>query len=153
MEKKRKFILIVAVAGMVGTFLPWASAFGYTVNGTEGDGWITLVMFAIGGAIAFFKGDKAQPLSKGTLYGVWIPAAIAGFIALEKIFTKPSGMGMKIGLGLWLIAIAGILQVLISFFFKGEGGWDIPKSVDDVKQAAKPDAPEEPAAPEEEKKE
>jgi len=146
MEKKRKFILIVAVAGMVGTFLPWASAFGFTVSGTEGDGWITLVLFAIGGAIAFFAGEKAEPIKKSLSTVVWVPAGLAALIALLKIF-KSRPAGVSIGIGLWLIAIAGILQVLLVMFFKGDAGWDLPKSVDDVKQAAKPAAPAEPAAP------
>ena len=64
MEKKRKFILIIAVVGMIGTFLPWVSMFGRSVSGTHGDGWITLVLFAIGGAIAFFSGDKGEAIKK-----------------------------------------------------------------------------------------
>jgi len=160
MEKKRKFILIIAVLGMIGTFLPWASAFGFTVSGTAGDGWITLALFAIGGAIAFFNGDKADALKKKVMTGVWIPAALAAIIALLKIF-KSRPAGVSIGIGLWLIAIAGIAQVFVTLFFKGEGGWDIPKSVADIKEAASiphaeteaaapaaPVAPETPAAPE-----
>jgi len=147
MEKKRKFILIIAVLGMIGTFLPWASAFGFTVSGTKGDGWITLVLFAIGGAIAFFNGDKADAIKQKVMAGVWVPAAIAAVIALLKIF-KSRPAGVSIGIGLWLIAIAGIAQVFVSLFFKGEGGWDIPKSLADVKEAARiPGAETEAAAP------
>lgn len=146
MEKKRKFILIVAVVGMIGTFLPWASAFGISVSGTEGDGWITLILFAIGGALAFFSGDKAQPLTKGKLTGVWLPSALAAVIALRKILDKPQGI--SIGIGLWLIAIAGIVQVLLTFFFKGDKGWDLPKPAAEEKApAAPPPAPAEPAPP------
>jgi len=147
MEKKRKFILIIAVVGMIGTFLPWASAFGFTVSGTQGDGWITLALFAIGGAIAFFNGDKAEALKKKIMTAVWVPAALAAVIALLKIF-KSRPAGLSIGIGLYLIAIAGIAQVFLTLFFKGEGGWDIPKSVADVKAAASiPAAPAAPAEP------
>jgi len=146
MEKKRKFILIVAVVGMIGTFLPWASAFGFTVSGTKGDGWITLALFAAGGAIAFFNGEKAEPIKKKVMMGVWAPAALAGLIALLKIF-KSRPAGFSIGIGLWLIAIAGIVQVFLSLFFKGDGGWDIPKSVADVKDAAVSTSPKQEAAP------
>jgi hypothetical protein len=149
MEKKRKFILIIAIVGMIGTFLPWASAFGFTVSGTEGDGWITLALFAVGGAIAFFNGEKSEAISKKVMAGVWVPAALAALIALMKIFKSRPG-GVSIGIGLWLIAIAGIAQVFVSLFFKGEGGWDIPKSVADVKEAAsipKPVQEPAPAAP------
>lgn len=117
MEKKRKLIVILAAAGMIGTFLPWASAFGFTVSGTEGDGWITLVLFAIGGGMALFSGRRTEPLTRGKLMVVWISAAIAAFLALYKIFTVEGPV--KIGIGLWLIAIAGIVQVLQVLFLKG----------------------------------
>lgn len=117
MEKKRKLIVILAAAGMIGTFLPWASAFGFTVSGTEGDGWITLVLFAIGGGMALFSGRRTEPLTRGKLMVVWISAAIAAFLALYKIFTVEGPV--KIGIGLWLIAIAGIIQVLQVLFLKG----------------------------------
>jgi len=148
MEKKRKFILIIAVVGMIGTFLPWASFIGHSVSGTSGsDGWITFVLFAIGGSIAFFSGDKAEALKKKIMLAVWIPAALAAVIALSKIL-KSYPTGFSLGIGIYLIAIAGIAQVFITLFFKGAGGWDIPKSVADVKAAASvPAEPAPPAAP------
>lgn len=153
MEKKRKFILIIAVVGMIGTFLPWASAFGFTLSGTEDGGWLTLILFAIGGAIAFFNGEKTEALQKKIMTGVWIPAAIAAVIALLKILrSRPAGVNN--GFGIWLVLLAGLAQVFVTLFFKGEGGWDIPKSMADVKAAAnipsagKPEAaPAAPAAP------
>lgn len=150
MEKKRKLIVIVAVAGMIGTFLPWASAFGFTVSGTEGDGWITLVLFAIGGAMALFSGSRTEPLTRGKLMVVWISAAIAAFLALYKIFTVEGPV--KIGIGLWLIAIAGIVQVLHVLFLKGspvEETIYAPPSPPAPKPAPEPPAPE--PAEEEEK--
>jgi hypothetical protein len=158
MDKKRRLILIVSVVGMIGTFLPWASAFGFTVSGTEGDGWITLFLFAIGGALAFFAGDKAEPLGKGKLTGVWVPAALAAIIALRKIFTKPAGI--SIGIGLWLIAIAGIIQVVHILFLKGssveKAAYTPPSPPPPTPEPAPEPVPEPPApepAPEEEEKE
>ena len=147
MEKKRKFILIIAVVGMIGTFLPWASIAGFvTVSGTEGDGWITFALFAIGGAIAFFSGQKTEALKKKIMTAVWVPAAIAAIIALINVFKLSHGFSA--GFGIWLVIIAGLAQVFVTLFFKGAGGWDIPKSVADVKAAASiPAAPQEEAAP------
>ncbi|MEN8208540.1 MAG: hypothetical protein ABFR50_04735 [Candidatus Fermentibacteria bacterium] len=120
MEKKRKFILIIAVAGMIGTFLPWASFIGHSVSGTSGsDGWITFVLFAVGGAVAFFTGNKAEAIKSKLMLAVWIPAALAALIALLKIF-KSYPAGFSLGIGLYLIAIAGLAQVYMSFFFKGK---------------------------------
>jgi hypothetical protein len=144
MDKKRKMILIVAVVGMIGTFLPWFSAFGYSVSGTEGDGWITLFLFAVGGALAFFAGDKAEPLGKGKLMGVWIPAAIAAFIALRNIFRSRPG-GVDLGIGLWFIAIAGVVQVVHILFLKGASAGAAP--VEPAPPAPKP-APEPQPEPE-----
>ena len=149
MEKKRKFILIIAVVGMIGTFLPWASISGFvTVSGTQGDGWITFVLFAIGGAIAFFSGEKTEAIKKKISTAVWVPAAIAAIIALINLFKLSHGFSASFGL--WLVIFAGLAQVFVTLFFKGEGGWNIPKSVADVKAAASiPSAKEEaaPAAP------
>ncbi|GEM_PF-1046732 len=158
MEKKRMIILIVAAAGMLGTFLPWASAFGMTVSGTAGDGWITFFLFAVGGAIAFFKGDKGEPIEKKMMPVIWGAAALAFIIAFLKV-TKGVPSGVSLGFGLWLIVIAGLAQVAVCFFFKGSAGWDLPGSLADVKKAAglpaaapaapapeaKPAAPAEPA--------
>lgn len=153
MDKKRRLILIISVVGMIGSFLPWASAFGFSVSGIDGsDGWVNLVLFAIGGAIAFFAGDKSEPLSKGKLAGVWAPAGLAAIIALRKIFTKPAGV--DIGIGLWLIAIAGIIQVVHILFLKGtkiEETVYSPPSPPAPAPTPEPPAPE--PAPEEEEKE
>ncbi|MCD4700445.1 MAG: hypothetical protein K8S24_01170 [Candidatus Aegiribacteria sp.] len=146
MEKKRKFIFIIAVVGMIGTFLPWASIAGFvTVSGTEGDGWITFALFAIGGAIAFFSGEKTEAIKKKITTVIWIPAAIAAIIALINVFKLSHGFSA--GFGLWLVIIAGFAQVFVSFFFKGESGWNIPKSMADVKAAASIPSAKDEAAP------
>lgn len=153
MEKKRMLILIVAVIGMIGAFLPWYTVFGtMNVSGTEDGGWLVVILFAAGGAIAFFAGDKMEPLAKKLLSGVWIPAAIAFLLILTKIFKSKPG-GISLGIGIWIVALAGLAQIFVTFFFKGAAGWDIPKSMADVTKAAGIPTPEkepeiaEPAAP------
>ena len=42
MHKQRMALMLAAAAGIVATFLPWATVMGMTINGTVGDGWITL---------------------------------------------------------------------------------------------------------------
>ena len=61
MEKKRMLIVIIAAIGISGSFMPWASVFGMSLAGTEDGGWITIVLFAIGGAIAVTRGTGASP--------------------------------------------------------------------------------------------
>ena len=152
MEKKRMFILIIAVIGMIGAFLPWYTVFGtMNVSGTEDGGWLTLILFAAGGAIAFFAGDKMEPLAKKFLSGVWIPAAIAFLLILTKIFRSRPGLSLSIGV--WVVALAALAQIFVTFFYKGAAGWDMPKSMADVTKAAGIPAPDkepevaEPAAP------
>lgn len=158
MEKKRMLILIVAVIGMIGAFLPWYTIFGsMNVSGTEDGGWLVLILFAAGGAIAFFTGDRMKPLEKKFLSGVWIPAAIAFLLILTKIFRSRPGLSLSIGI--WVVALAALGQIFVTFFYKGTAGWDMPKSMADVTKAAgippsgnepeiaKPAAPVTPAAP------
>ncbi len=142
MEKKRMLILIIAVVGMIGAFLPWYTVFGtMNVSGTEDGGWLTLILFAAGGAIAFFTGDKMEPLKKKFLSGVWIPAAIAFLLILTKIFKSRPG-GISLGIGIWVVALAGLAQIFVTFFYKGAAGWDMPKSMADVTKAAGIPTPE-----------
>lgn len=152
MEKKRMFILIVAVVGMLGAFLPWYTVFGtMNVSGTEDGGWLTLILFAAGGAIALFAGDRMEPLKKKFLSGVWIPAALAFLLILTKIFRSRPGISLAIGI--WIVALAGLAQIFVTLFFKGAAGWDMPKSMADVTRAAGIPTPDkgpeisEPAAP------
>lgn len=67
---------------MLGTFLPWASAGGFlSVDGTRGDGWMTLVLFL--GAIAISSsGDRATPMGAGRGFGVYFLSLGALAIAL-----------------------------------------------------------------------
>ena len=152
MEKKRLFITVVAGVGMLATFLPWVSLPVASISGTQDGGWLTLILFAAGGAIAWFYGSREEPLDKQKLLGVWIPAALATIIVLLKLFRDYSdelfGSASR-GFGLWLALLAGIAQVAVCFFFKGSAGWDIPSSFDDVKKASglPSAAPAEPAAP------
>lgn len=48
MNKQRLAILILAGLGALATFMPWVKApIVGTINGTKGDGWITLALFAV----------------------------------------------------------------------------------------------------------
>ena len=47
MHRQRLVIAVVAVIGMLATFMPWVSVpIAGTINGTKSDGWITLALFA-----------------------------------------------------------------------------------------------------------
>src|SRR5262245_59290020 len=61
----RRFLLIVAAAVAVGSFLPWASAFGISVSGLKGDGVITLAVAVVGAILAAVDRPRRQRFAKG----------------------------------------------------------------------------------------
>lgn len=124
MNKQRLAILIVAGLGVLATFLPWVKVpiLG-SVNGTQGDGWITLVLFAIAILISLSK-DKTKAIEGGLLYAAILPGGLAGAIGLWKIIDFNSKMeelgvgGVSIGFGLYLVVLAGIALPIVGFLIK-----------------------------------
>ena len=106
--------IIAAVAGLIGmiaTFLPWlsASAFGISVSakGSDGDGWISFVCFAVVLSIAIVEMFKK---AKWTKIVITVAAAIATIVvAIDMINGLNNGLTVNIGIYLGLVAgIAGI---------------------------------------------
>jgi len=132
MNKQRLGILIVASLGALATFLPWVKApiIG-TINGTKGDGWITLVLFAIPLIISLLN-DKTQAIKGGLLVGAIIPSIIAGIVGVWKIidfnskmsdigdnpFAQALGATVSIEIGLYLVVLAGFALPLIAYLVK-----------------------------------
>jgi hypothetical protein len=129
-EKKRLLIVIIAGVGIIGSFMPWASVFGMNLAGTEDGGWLTIVLFAIGGAIAFTRGNRSEPIAKNMMPAVWGSAGVALVVALVKIF-RDFGPADR-GFGLWLVLLAAIAQLVVALYYKGAAGWDLPDKVADV---------------------
>jgi len=132
MNRQRLAILIIASLGALATFMPWVKApIVGTINGTEGDGWITLVLFAIPLIISLLN-DRTKSLQGGLLIGAIIPGLLAGVIAIWKIIefnSKMSEIGdnpfaqalsstVSIGFGLYLLPLAGIALPIAAFLMK-----------------------------------
>ena len=107
--------IIAAVAGLIGmiaTFLPWlsASVFGISISakGSDGDGWISFVCFAVVLSIAIVEMFKK---AKWTKIVITIAAAIATIVvAIDTINGLNNGLTVNIGIYLGLVAgIAGII--------------------------------------------
>src|SRR5690606_11829727 len=62
-SRQRTALAITAAAGMLATFLPWVKApiIG-SIDGTAGDGWITLALFACSFALCF-AGNRSRSIS------------------------------------------------------------------------------------------
>jgi hypothetical protein len=97
-------ILVVAL----GAVLPWASVFGLTVNGLDGDGVITLLLAIAGGVIlavttGLFGTETAPP--KWSQITLIVLAALVALIAIIDL----SGVA---AIGLYLTLFAGIAWVV-----------------------------------------
>jgi hypothetical protein len=103
-----------------------------SVNGTQGDGWITLVLFAIAILISLSK-DKTKAIEGGLLYAAILPGGLAGAIGLWKIIdfnskmeevmgsnamAEAMGSTVSIGIGLYLVVLAGIALPIVGFLIK-----------------------------------
>jgi hypothetical protein len=129
---QRKIVAGGAAAGIVSTFLPWANApIVGSISGTEGDGWITLLLFVVPLVLAL-RGDKLSFLTKRDSYIAAAAAAVAGLIGLFKIMDvqkakdslSSEGFGLfvsgsiSVGFGLYLLVIAAVAVVVGALFVK-----------------------------------
>lgn len=133
MNSQKLTVLIIAAIGMLATFMPWVNApiIG-SIDGTKGDGWITMALFAIP-AILCLLNDKTEPLIGPKRYLAVIPALIIAVIAIWKIIDFRSGMetldqnnpfaemvgaSVSIGFGLYLLVLAAIALPIAAFVVK-----------------------------------
>jgi len=136
LHRQRIAIACAAGVGMIATFLPWVKApIVGTVDGTAGDGWITFGLYAVA-LIVSFVGDRRKLLSGGKRLGAIIPAVLASLIGIWKIvdfrarmsdvpkdnpFAEAFAHTVQLGIGLYLVVIAGIVLVVLAFVFKNRG--------------------------------
>ena len=134
MHNQRTFILIAATLGMLATFLPWATIPLYgAINGTEGDGWISLAIFLIP-VIACITGQKTQAIKMPRLLAVVIPGLAAAALGVWKIIdlnalNKPDGDNpyadsfdgsIGIGFGVYVLIAAGLAVAILGFIVKNK---------------------------------
>lgn len=130
MNKQRLFILAAAVLGIVSSFLPWITLPMGSISGIKGDGWLTLILFLVP-TIVSVLGNRNAKLSRTNLYIAMGPALLAGLMGLYKIIDfnsslpdadNPFALGirsaMSIGVGLYLVVIAGLAVPAIGLFVK-----------------------------------
>lgn len=132
---KRIIALIVAVIGAIATFLPWAtvkvSGFGESVaesvSGTEGDGWITLILFVAIAAVAIVSGikDMKKDMPIWAKAVVTILAVICGIVAIIDLGdVSNTGLGSGVsflgatissgaGVGLIMVLIMAVLDAVV----------------------------------------
>jgi len=85
LHPQRLAVAIAAAVGGIATFLPWATIpIMGTIDGTVGDGWITLGLFAGVVAAALF-GQRSQQMAGLAQLGGGVLSTIAGGIGVAKI--------------------------------------------------------------------
>lgn len=112
------------LAVLIGSFLPWATAFGGLAEkrGTEGDGVITLVcgiaMLVLG--YLWYRSD-----SRNWKIAYIVAAALAAVVAVIDVIDVGGTDGVSIGYGLWIVLIGSVAGVA-AFFVKADGGAPAP---------------------------
>jgi hypothetical protein len=141
MSKQRKFVLIAALAGVIGMFLPWYrfSIFGVSssINGMHNNGIIVFICFVVAGVMAYL-GDQTKTLSPTS----WIVTLICGALAVlivgwNMVKSGDYGLGSGMSFGIYLAALAAVGVVAAAFMFRApgdtlKGGFDsFKKDIDD----------------------
>ena len=135
MHKQRIIIIVIAALGILATFMPWVKApiIG-SVNGTDGDGWITLVLFAVALVISLL-GDRTQKIETKKMYIASLVSIIAAVVGILDIIDIKSSMediggifsgelNISVGYGLYLIVLAGIAIPVYLFVDRKRKGSD-----------------------------
>ncbi len=128
MNKQRLSIVICAAIGALATFLPWVSIpFLGNINGTHGDGWITLALFAVPIILCFVIGDNQAPINAAIKWGTIFPGILnvaIGIWEIANIKKETTGVGednlfadafvgsVSIGFGLYVLILAALLMIV-----------------------------------------
>lgn len=112
------------LAVLIGSFLPWATAFGGLAEkrGTEGDGVITLVCgiaMLLLGYLWYRSGNRSWKVA------YIVAAALAAVVAVVDIADVGGTEGISIGYGLWIVLIGAVAGVA-ALFVKAAGGAEAP---------------------------
>ncbi len=108
-----KVVLIGAILIIIGSMLPWGTAFGYEVSGLDGDGVYTLLLgIASIILLAFVSWESGNKIGQPIL-GILV-ILIAGNVFLD-VRDIPF---FSVGIGLYLTIMGGIILLLIPLIGK-----------------------------------
>ncbi len=110
LHAQRKLVLAAALAGVVGSVLPWRLAFGASsASGLKDAGVFTLIMFLASAACALLK-DRSGPIELMHRIGVAAPALLAfiGTAIRWLMIALNPNVDTRIGIYLVGLAAAGI---------------------------------------------
>ena len=140
MHRQRIALLVIALVGMIGTFLPWINVLGASCNGTVGDGWITLGLYAPVVLMALV-GSWKKSWQGAWFIALAIPSLLASAVGVYDIanfYIKlgPLAQLCTVGVGLYLVAAAGVALVFFALILQWPGHREIRRSAPAVTTAA-----------------
>ena len=118
-HKQRLVIIVIAVVGIISTFLPWASVEVWglrtSVSGISGDGWFVLIAMAAAiGLAAVGKREETidlqDPKFKWGLVGTGGVSALVALISFINVSGVPF---TSVGFGVFLAILTGAALVVI----------------------------------------
>lgn len=112
----------VGVLTAVASLLPWAVFFGLSVDGTKGDGTVTVlcavVISAIGLIVGLGHGLMWAPITSLGVAGLVTITALADIENVTRLVdSSPDSFtpdAVTVGPGLWLTLIAGLAGIAVS---------------------------------------
>lgn len=136
MNTQRFAVIIVAIVGMIATFLPWYTISGIeNLTGVNSSGWFTFIMFALTIFIVLRK-DTRKDMSMGTVWGASAFSVLATFIVLWRVLdialanegdlmldgnmAQLTGQNIKIAYGAWIVMLAGLAVPLAALLFRNK---------------------------------
>ncbi len=118
------WLLGAAALGVLGAFLPWAQAGPFSVNGTDGDGVITLILSVVLAVLGFkLRSRDDHQVSTGFKVACFILSAIITAVAIYDIIDVESNAAdvfieTSAGIGLYLTAVAGVTGIVTAVRLK-----------------------------------
>lgn len=94
---EQKLVVGGAILIVLGAFLPWATVFGISIAGIDGDGSLTLLMGLVAGVVALVR-----PWSRNVRIGTVLLGSLVALVALAD-------MTSVAGIGIYMTLIGGLL--------------------------------------------
>lgn len=115
-------LFAVGILTAVASLLPWAVFFGLSVDGTKGDGTLTVlcavIISAVGLIIGLGQGLMWAPITALGVAGLVTITALADIENVTRLVdSSPDSFtpdAVTVGPGLWLTLIAGVLGIAVS---------------------------------------
>ncbi|HEV7192800.1 MAG TPA: hypothetical protein VGN35_06275 [Jatrophihabitantaceae bacterium] len=114
----------VGVLTAVASLLPWAVFFGVSINGTNGDGTLTVlcavIISAVGLIIGLGQGLLWAPLTAMACAGLVTMTALVDIGSVDRFVPQAADTfstdAVTVGPGLWLTLIGGVLGIGVAAF-------------------------------------